>query len=693
MAFATLTHSFNALLKAAIARASKTRLQAAASLLPLATTVLIIKVAQAQPLIPFTEEAVGRGLVYQMQNYFQTGGLLGFGCGFADLDNDGDQDVILLGAHFVERFVPIGRVGIFENDGTGHFIDRSINNGIALMPEGVGFAAADYDGDGLIDLYITQMSFDVHPSRLYRNLGNFQFEDTSAAAGVELLAPAQAPAWGDYNNDGWVDLHVPTYHMAYGSGSWSSNGVLDKLYRNNGDGTFTDVAPAQGVDNNGYGFQSVWFDYDRDGDVDLYLSQDRGHLGPYFQSNKLWRNDDGVLVNVSAESGADEALFSMGIACGDFDGNRWPDIYVTNLAGYINGYNRLLLNQGNGTFLESAAAAGVDHWVTSWGAIFFDFSNDGIQDLYVNNQFVDNTMYHNAGAFPCEAVTTELDCGGNDGTSWASAVGDIDNDGDLDLLVNSLSFNVELFVNHHADSGERRWLEYVVVGQPPNTKAIGASLDTRIGQYWQWREIMAGGNGYLGQNDLTVHVGADTVLAADEVVVSWPGGKTVRTLTNVPTNQRWTMWPPERLGDADGNGLVTLSDFWAFVGCHGRGVEPGCEIMDFDGNWQIDDIDFYAFTGVYDDPIEDCDRDGVIDLAEILGERSLDGDQNGVLDECEEAGVPGDVTGDGLVNVFDLLAVISAWGPCPQPQNCPADLTGDGTVNVADLLFVIGHWG
>src|SRR5688572_20602860 len=115
MAFASLTHSFNAVLKAAIARASKTRSQVAASLLALATTVLINHVAHGQPLVSFTEEAVQRGLIYQMQNYFQTGGLLGFGCGFADLDNDGDQDVILLGAHFVERFVPIGKVGIFEN--------------------------------------------------------------------------------------------------------------------------------------------------------------------------------------------------------------------------------------------------------------------------------------------------------------------------------------------------------------------------------------------------------------------------------------------------------------------------------------------------------------------------------------------------------------------------------------------------
>ena len=273
----------------------------------LATTLLSTfpyYATQSQEITPFTEEASARGLNYLMQDTEDNQGHLGFGCGFADLDNDGDPDVIIIGA--VD-----GHVGVFENDGTGNFTDRSQASGIPLLKEATGFVAFDYDGDGDIDLYFTQIGL---ANVLARNEGNFKFTDVASQAGVADLGDGESASAADFDNDGWLDLYVCNY-------TGLTNETRNKLYKNLGNGTFQDVSIEQTVDDHGYSFQSVWFDYDRDGDVDLYLSNDRALHRPFFRSNQLWRNDNGQLVNVSVGSGANVSLYSMGIAAGDFDGN------------------------------------------------------------------------------------------------------------------------------------------------------------------------------------------------------------------------------------------------------------------------------------------------------------------------------------------------------------------------------------
>jgi hypothetical protein len=631
--------------------------------------------ASAGGVVPSTNEAVARGLVYLMQNYPQQAGLLGLGCGFADLDSDGDPDVVILGA-------ADAHVGIFENDGSGFFTDRSAGSGIPTLPEASGFAAADYDGDGDLDLYFTQMGL---ANVLVRNDGGFQFANVTALAGVGDDGAGTGPCWGDFDGNTYLDLYVPNYNGAVPGTQFKNN----RLYRNNGDGTFADVSVAQTVDDHGYGFQAVWFDYDKDGDVDLYLSNDRGHQAPLFRTNQLWRNDGGQMVNVSVGSGADVGLFSMGIACGDFDFNRWPDLYVTNLAGYADGYNPLLLNQGDGTFVEASAAMGVDHWISSWGAIFHDFDNNGFSDLYVNNQFVANTLYLSTGVFPCFDVTAAAGVGGNNGVSFCSAVADVDGDGDLDLLLNNLNFNVQLFINHEGEL--RHWVKYRMAGQGANVYAVGGFVDTRTEALWQMREVLAGGNGYLGQNELTIHVGLGSATVIDEVFARWPGGATTRTLTGLPADRTWTLWPPEALGDADRDGAVTLEDYPTLAECFETPFEPGCEIMDFDGDSDVDPTDAGAFLAAYGGPLHDCDASGQPDLVEILVDPSLDLDGTGVPDACEDAG---DLNGDGTVGITDLLSLLVAWGPCPgAPAACPADLSGDGIVGIADLLAMLANWG
>ncbi len=482
----------------------------------------------AMALEPFTEEAVARGLVYATQGHPQEDGYLGFGCGFADLDGDGDADVVVLGA-------ADGRVGLFENDGTGHFTDRSAGSGIPPLSEASAFAAGDVDGDGDLDLYLTQVGA---PNVLARNDGSFQFTDIAAAAGVADPGSGKAAAFGDYDGDGRLDLFVANY-----------NGIVpgteemdDRLYHNLGGGIFEDVSAAQIGDEPdpgyGLGFQAVWFDYDRDRDVDLYLSNDRGHLPPHCRSNRLWRNDDGQLVDVSAGSGADLALFSMGVACGDFDGDAWPDLYATNVAGAGpgsaqpgpgcpnefpgEGPNPLLLNQGDGTFTEESAAWAVDHFITSWGSIFFDFDNDAHQDLYVNNMFAPNSLYDCDGGPPCAEIGAAAGVTANRGASFGSAIADLEGDGDLDLLVNNLGGNVELFVNHEGE--QRSWLRVRMVDNTENPHAIGGSVEVTAGGTVQIQELMAGGNGYLGQNELVAHFGLGAATTASRVEAVWPDG-------------------------------------------------------------------------------------------------------------------------------------------------------------------------
>ncbi len=625
--------------------------------------------------IPSTDEAVARGVVYLIQPIPQQTGLAGFGCGFADLDADGDPDIVVLGRS-------TGQVGIFENNGAGFFTNRSATSGIPSLPEGSGWAAGDYDADGDLDLYLTQLGL---VNVLMRHDGNFQFTNVTAQAGVGDDGAGMGCNWGDFDGDTYLDLYVVNYNGAVPGSEFKNN----KLYRNNGDGTFTDVSVAQTVNDHGYGFEAVWTDYDRDGDVDLYLSNDRGHLPPLFRSNQLWRNDGGQMENVSVGSGADVALFSMGIASGDFDSNGYPDLYVTNIASYEEGFNPLLLNLGNGTFIEVSAAAGVDHWISSWGTIFYDFDNNAHTDLYVNNQFVANTLYLADGTFPCVNAAVAANVQGNTGWSYSSAVADVEGDGDLDLLLNNMGFNVQLLINHEGET--RNWVRYRLVGQGANLFGVGGFINTRTGTRWQMREVLAGGNGYLGQNELTAHVGLDTAPIIDQVVVSWPGGETTRTLTNMPVNQTWSLYPPEALGDADGDGTVDLDDYEVLAACYGEPLVPGCEIMDFQGDGDVDAGDLPGFLAAYDGALYDCDGSGTPDLAEILIDPGLDQDSTGVLDACEAVG---DLDGNGVVAVADLLALLASWGPCPTPpEACPADLNDDGLVGINDLLTLLTNWG
>ncbi len=603
--------------------------------------ILSLTAAAVADITPFTSEAGSRGISYAMMPYPPISGYYGFGCGFVDFDSDGDLDVIAVGA-------ANGTVGLFENLG-GSFANRTAMSGIFPMTALSSFAAADYDNDGDEDLFLSRVD---EPSMLFRNDGNFQFFPVTFAAGIDTDRLAKGACWGDYDNDGWLDLFICNYFFFFGGPNASEN----QLYRNNGDGTFTDVAPALGLNSTGASLEAVWTDYDRDGDLDLYVSNDRG---PYtgFPANQLYRNNgNGTFTDVSVATNADARLFSMGLACGDIDGDGRVDFYCTNTtdpAPPLLGAFPLLLQQKSSTFVEAQVAWGVAHPTTDWGwgSTFFDWNNDGRLDLYVHDQFSANSLFENTGSLPMLDIAAAAGIAGSNGASYCSSYADIDNDGDIDVLMNNMGEPLTLFINREGE--KRNAIRLRVVSEFSASTAVGANADLVVGRTTIYRESYAGGNGYLGQNEMHLHFGLGSSTIASSATVRWPSAGPVRALSSIPPGS-WTIYPPEKLGDADGNGSIGAADRLALCDAAGA-VVPGTERLDMNGDFVVDGGDVALFRVRF----------------EANGARWSD------------------LNGDAVVNAADLAVLLGAWGSA----DCLKDLNGNGSVDAADLSVLLGDWG
>eukprot|EP00913_Durusdinium_trenchii_P005874 g5486.t1 len=519
---------------------------------------------------PFTQEAAERGVIYPVG--FSSGFSIGLGSGaFVDVDADGDPDIVAIGRED-------GLIGFFENDGTGHFTDRSAASGAPLLPEAGAICAADYDADGDLDLFINNVNID---DTLLRNEGGFFFTDVTAQAGVGGgLGSGGGSTWGDINGDGWLDLYVSnrTGTPFYDS-PLEYTDVRNRLYLNLGDGTFVDVAPNLGVDEDAFTLTSAFFDYDRDGDADLYVGNDISALCKQW-SNTLYENVGGAFVDVTAFSGTESCTDTMGIGIGDFDGNLYPDLYCTNTPQAPG--NTLMLNNADGTFSSVSVAAGTDSFALGWGCLFFDHDNDTRQALFVCNRGAPNRLYDYREPWPCEDIARPMKLD-HVGSTYNVSTADIDADGDLDLLVQDISDDLRLYINHE---GERRpWIRLRVVGEAPNRHAVGALLRVETPAKAQISEVLIGGNNYRSQNELVQHFGLGEFCRTTEIHVQWPDAQE-RTLTGYKGYATWSVFPPSMLGDSNFDGEYTQTDINAMLASFGP-VRPGSEIHDIDGDGHI----------------------------------------------------------------------------------------------------------
>ena len=492
------------------------------------------------------------------QRYFLE--TVGSGTAFFDYDGDGLIDIYFVNGADLPGFSspapPTNR--LYRNNGDGTFTDVTEQAGVGDTGYGAGCAVGDYDNDGNLDLYVTNFGANV----LYRNNGDSTFTDVTQHAGVGDDRWSLGCAFADYDNDSFVDLYVTNYidfhfethtnctqkGVATYCPPESFEGVPDTLYRNNGDGTFTDVTTTADVYNkDGKGMGIVFGDYDNDGDVDCYVGNDAGE-------NFLYNNrGDGTFTNVGWMAGveADEngnVQGTMGVDFGDYDNDGLLDLIALN---YQQQPNALYRNDNGGFFTDLSFVAGMAESLpyVGWGVDFFDVDNDGDKDLLIANghlqdtveKYDDTTTYpqHNHllinnghGHFTNESVKAGSGLQSRR-VSRGIATGDYDNDGDLDVLISNANDTAQLLRNDGGNQGN--WILIRTVGTRSNRAGIGTRVKIQAGDLTQIDEVR-GGSGYLSQNDLRLHFGIGTHERIDRIEVKWSSG-IVDIIRDVTPNQ------------------------------------------------------------------------------------------------------------------------------------------------------------
>ena len=488
------------------------------------------------------------------------------GVALFDYDNDGDLDIFFVNSLTVDLVKSKGktRSELYRNEGNGKFTEVGVKAGVSDVGWGMGVAIGDYNNDGFEDVYVTCLG----PDHLFKNNGDGTFSDVTNKAGVNDPRWSTGASFVDYDRDGDLDLFVANYVdfdinnlPEFGQGQTCQyksipvqcgprglKGAGDSLFRNNGNGTFTDVTKAAGVgDADGfYGLGVMTSDFDDDGWIDIFVANDSTPNFHYRNNGDGTFKEIGFTAGTAVnENGSEQGC--MGVTAGDYDHDGRMDLFVTNFADE---YNTLYHNDGRNGFTDvsyAAKVAAVSLPHVGWGTKFFDFDNDGWVDLFVANGHVypqlpsyrqprllhrnnrDGTFTEVSAEFG--AILTEHRA------SRGVVFGDLDNDGDIDLLVADLDGTPQLLRNENGNANNSILIK--TVGVKSNRGGVGARVKVVSGDLTQTDEVRSG-DSYISQSDMRLHFGLEKRTKIDSIEVRWPSG-TVDEITGVGVHRVLTI--------------------------------------------------------------------------------------------------------------------------------------------------------
>jgi hypothetical protein len=493
----------------------------------------------------------------------------GAGCAFLDYDNDGWMDIYLVNSGKCDFYDPnpLLRNALYRNNRDGTFTDVTEKAGVVAGGYGQGVSVGDYDGDGFPDLYVTQYGRSI----LYHNNGDGTFSDVTEKTGVAAPGWSSSAAWFDYDNDGRLDLFVcrfvdfdkaknkPCEAGPHGKPGYCIPRLYDPmaslLFRNNGDGTFTDVSKSSGIAAHlGKAWGAVAADLNNDGLIDLFVANDTTP-NFLFINRGNGRFEEAATPAGVAYSAEGRARSGMGVDAVDFNQDGWVDLFVANID-----HERYSIYQNNRdeTFDDKAGATDISQatrLMSGWGLKFFDYDNDGLLDLFLANGNPDDNigeltngqvtyrepliLFHNNGKTFQNVSAESGPVFGKSISARGMAVGDFNNDGALDVLV-SVNDSAPMLLKNNVGT-QNNWLGIKLVGKRANPDAIGARVTYQAGDLRASR-VKVGGGSYLSSHDPRIVLGIGRRPRIDWMEVKWPGPSALtEKFTDLPINRYITL--------------------------------------------------------------------------------------------------------------------------------------------------------